>query len=676
MIKKIFLALFFILLLIFGTTACTESSSQNHAGNTSEDISKGKTLTFYSFDGDTVVTTMEVSNQRIEVPAAPTIEGYTFVGWYLDSPSSSLKIDAEFFVRNNAHEDRNAYPRYVKYSCKLSFYSFDGDTVVTTMEVSNQRIKVPAAPTIEGYTFVGWYLDSPSSSLKIDAEFFMRNNASKDRNAYAKYVKDYCKLSFYSDGYIMKTIDIADEVISLPEAPEKNHYNFQYWYMIDANGDEVVLTEDYFVNNNAEDDYEAHAKFERVKYTLTFMYNGEPYECGFYTYDNEGNLVIDKNGNPILTYKSTIEVSDGVIELPAVVPAAPNNSIFDGWYLPNYTVAINESSFVSNPANRALNVEAKFKSAFEVLPTGRNTCTIIGYIGKDKNVEIPKEIVIDVNGTGITYKVTSIDKNAFKENNNIESIVIPEGVEKIGNNAFENCTSLKTVYIPASVTEIDATAFRGCTSLTSVNIDENNPVYRSEGNNIVEKGYDDNTAKTYTVTIVDENNTPVEGVRVILTNGTTFTPAVSTDANGKASAEFDEENIVVMILNVPEGYEKPDKVDGTTYHGVFASDSNELTIQLEKKVTNKVAYTLTIVDDNGDAVEGMEIQLSPGRIWISTPFLTNENGQITVEITPDYDVYVRLFALDGYTLPEADEDGYHAIIPAGETCIEIEVTKI
>ena len=369
----------------------------------------------------------------------------------------------------------------------VTFYANDGKTVVTTMEVSDQRITPPEAPKIEGYTFVGWYLDSPSSSLKIDAEFFMRNNASKDRNAYAKYVKDYCKLSFYSDGYLLKTIDIADEVISLPEAPEKNHYNFQYWYMIDANGDEVVLTEDYFVNNNAEDDYEAHAKFERVKYTLTFMYNGEPYECGFKTgtyeieLDKDGNPVLDKDGNPkykldengnkieILEYKSTIEVSDGVIELPVVVPAAPNNSIFDGWYLPNYTVAINENSFVgnSNAATKNLTVEAKYKSAFVVTPTSSNTCTIDNYIGTDKDVVIPETVDIQIGNATKKYTITAISANAFA-GKAIESIVIGDKITSIGNNAFKGCESLKTVTMNATKMDAGKTIFAGVKTITEI----------------------------------------------------------------------------------------------------------------------------------------------------------------------------------------------------------------
>lgn len=58
------------------------------------------------------------------------------------------------------------------------------------------------------------------------------------------------------------------------------------------------------------------------------------------------------------------------------------------------------------------------------------------------------------------------------ENQELESIVIPDTVKTISEGAFCNCTSLTNVVIPESVTSIGEAAFVGCKSLTSIVIPE------------------------------------------------------------------------------------------------------------------------------------------------------------------------------------------------------------
>ena len=396
----------------------------------------------------------------------------------------------------------------------VNFYAQDGKTVVTTMEVSDERITVPEAPKVEGYYFVGWYLDSPDSTLKVDAEFFMRNSANKDRNAYARYAKEYSKLSFYSDGYHVATIDVANEAIVLPEPPPAPHYIFEGWYL---EGSDVALTPDYFIHNPAEGNLKAEAKLTRQKYTLTFTFNEQPYACGFYTYeyeyvyeldedgnpkldkngepilakdengnpiivrdengepvlarDKNGNLIIakDKDGNPILEYKSAIEISDQKIELPVAVPVAEYNSIFDGWYLPNYTVPINADYFVSKAATGNLTVEARYKSAFVFTPISNNTCTITDYIGTDKNVVIPNQIEMRIGNDVWIYTVVSISDNAFK-NKDIESFTINGNIQSIGSGAFTGCKKLNSVTINSLIPEdkVGTGLFTGSNAITEI----------------------------------------------------------------------------------------------------------------------------------------------------------------------------------------------------------------
>ena len=87
----------------------------------------------------------------------------------------------------------------------------------------------------------------------------------------------------------------------------------------------------------------------------------------------------------------------------------------------------------------------------------------IEYTGTDACVEIPAEI----NGR----KVAVIAAEAFRYNENVEHVVIPEGVTEIQPGAFMECSNLKSVVVPESVSEIKDNTFLGCDSLEMLTIE-------------------------------------------------------------------------------------------------------------------------------------------------------------------------------------------------------------
>ncbi|MDE6626907.1 MAG: leucine-rich repeat domain-containing protein [Lachnospiraceae bacterium] len=64
-----------------------------------------------------------------------------------------------------------------------------------------------------------------------------------------------------------------------------------------------------------------------------------------------------------------------------------------------------------------------------------------------KTVVIPDTVVYN----GVTYKVTSIEANAFKNNKKLESVTIGKNIKKIGKNAFSGCKNLKKITIKSTV---------------------------------------------------------------------------------------------------------------------------------------------------------------------------------------------------------------------------------
>ena len=90
------------------------------------------------------------------------------------------------------------------------------------------------------------------------------------------------------------------------------------------------------------------------------------------------------------------------------------------------------------------------------------TAEITGYVGSDKNVDIPSSI----DGA----KVTRIGEAAFNGNTSITSVDIPKNVIAVGAKAFNGCTELAKVTLPDGIKVIDEYAFCACSSLDGVKL--------------------------------------------------------------------------------------------------------------------------------------------------------------------------------------------------------------
>ncbi len=86
---------------------------------------------------------------------------------------------------------------------------------------------------------------------------------------------------------------------------------------------------------------------------------------------------------------------------------------------------------------------------------------IVEYLGAGGEVIIP---TVDAEGN----PVTEIDSRAFYGNEDITSVVIPEGIVKIGSEAFEGCTYLEKVSLPFSLTEAGFSTFRSCPAISKI----------------------------------------------------------------------------------------------------------------------------------------------------------------------------------------------------------------
>ena len=104
-------------------------------------------------------------------------------------------------------------------------------------------------------------------------------------------------------------------------------------------------------------------------------------------------------------------------------------------------------------------------------------------LSKAHNLYLNGELVTDL---VIPEGVTSIGNYAFNGGTGLVSVKIPENVTAIGDYAFQSCGSLTGITIPAGVVSIGRGAFRGCSSVETISVAEENSVYHSDGNCLIQ----------------------------------------------------------------------------------------------------------------------------------------------------------------------------------------------
>lgn len=97
--------------------------------------------------------------------------------------------------------------------------------------------------------------------------------------------------------------------------------------------------------------------------------------------------------------------------------------------------------------------------------------------GKDVQgtLQIPATVTIGKD----TYQVTNIGEKAFENCTALQSVVLPEGLERVDLWAFRGCTNLQSVTFPKSMKEIAIEAFKGCQNLKEVTLNGIKNIYNS-----------------------------------------------------------------------------------------------------------------------------------------------------------------------------------------------------
>lgn len=143
----------------------------------------------------------------------------------------------------------------------------------------------------------------------------------------------------------------------------------------------------------------------------------------------------------------------------------------------DYVIVIDKVSMDPNaniPAKGTKLTDKKTKAVYKVTKAGKTGGTVAYVKSTDKkatSISIPATVTID----GITYKVTSIAANAFKNNKTVKKVTIGKNVEKIGEKAFYGCKKLKSITIKTTKLiskNVGSDAFKGIANDAKIKVPE------------------------------------------------------------------------------------------------------------------------------------------------------------------------------------------------------------
>ena len=158
-------------------------------------IEGGCLVTFMDWDGTVLSSVSVAPGEAATAPADPAREGYTFIGWDKDfsAVTDHMTVTAQYQIN-----------RY-----RVRF--FDDDTLLKTDSVEYQSAAVaPANPYHEGYTFTGW--DQKFDSITADLDIYAQYEMGENRELTVIYTNSENNNSEISSHSVIFKIPAAPEI--------------------------------------------------------------------------------------------------------------------------------------------------------------------------------------------------------------------------------------------------------------------------------------------------------------------------------------------------------------------------------------------------------------------------------------------------------------------------------
>ena len=206
------------------------------------------TITFDTAGGSTVAPITQDYGTNITAPAAPTREGYTFIGWDkaipATMPAENMTITAKWKV--------NQYT--------ITFDTAGGSAVAPITQNYGTAITAPESPTREGYTFVGWNTEIPTTmpaeNMTIKARWKDIEKPTGEiiigTNKWSEFLNELISGLFFKDtqtvtinasdnsGIVFVSYLVTDQDLSEAELKSLVYRAYEEPFRIEPNGEYIV----------------------------------------------------------------------------------------------------------------------------------------------------------------------------------------------------------------------------------------------------------------------------------------------------------------------------------------------------------------------------------------------------------------------------------------------------
>ena len=310
---------------------CPSSMTVTYSGSKTQwddDITKGSNndvlenhlicamleATFNPDNGKSISTQTIDRGGKFTRPAAPSKENHTFAGWY--NGDEPFDFDADTTNAPNVLElvakwDINQYTvQFVS-----NHGSFKDQTIEYGGTIDTDKLTIP---TVEGFTFDGWYADE-AHNTKFDFTQPIKSNTT----VYAKWTaKDY-EVSFITEhGKTPTSQNVKyNGTATNPGELTEDGYTFDGWYA------DATYTTKFDFNTPITGDTKVYAKWEKNAPVLPDTY--ELNVSGAFVYVNGVDVTASAGDTSLKLEK------DASVRLVADPDRMPSGMVFDRWTILN-----------------------------------------------------------------------------------------------------------------------------------------------------------------------------------------------------------------------------------------------------------------------------------------------------------------------------------------------------
>ena len=280
------------------------------------------TVTFDANKGTVTPTEMKVRHGDAygKLPT-PTLDGYTFDGWYNDN---GMQVKPE----DEVTASHTLYAHWKASTYTVTFEANEGtaEPKPQTVIYGSTYGKLPTL-TRDGYTFAGWFTEQ-NGGTKVMADTKVKT--AKDHTLYAHWTQNIYDVRFDANGgkeaYEPKKVRYGDTYKEFPPEPTRIGYEFAGWFTKKDGGNDKPVKVDTKVTAS----HTLYAHWTAKKYTVKFN-------------ANEGTVT---PAEKTVTYGSTYG------ELPT---PTRKGYTFVGWFTnPNGGTQVKADAEVTTAADRTL----------------------------------------------------------------------------------------------------------------------------------------------------------------------------------------------------------------------------------------------------------------------------------------------------------------------------------